>query len=198
MRDELLATARRLFAERGFEGVSLSAIAGERAVSKQALLHHFSTKEKLYGEVLAIISAEYANRLETTAAGHPGGLERLEAFFTDLLPQTARDDTALRIIMRELLDNNRRAEKAGTWYLKGFLETLIRWAGSVPGWEEANEADLLVVIYQLIGAVSYAAVSGPTLRGIFGDERYADFQASFGPQIKRLIASNRLLDDPGL
>ena len=51
-RELFLDTAETLFAERGFYGVSIAAIAGELGLTKQALLHHFSSKEKLYGAVL--------------------------------------------------------------------------------------------------------------------------------------------------
>ena len=30
-----------------------------------------------------------------------------------------------RLMMRELLDNEQRAEKAGNWYLKPYLESLV-------------------------------------------------------------------------
>ena len=59
-RDQLLATARTLFAERGFYGVSIASIANEHGLTKQALLHHFSSKEKLYGEVLKEIADDFA------------------------------------------------------------------------------------------------------------------------------------------
>ena len=51
-REALVEVARRLFSERGFYGVSVAAIASELGITKQALLHHFGTKEALYAEVL--------------------------------------------------------------------------------------------------------------------------------------------------
>ena len=55
----LLNMSEALFAERGFYGVSIAAIAKEMGFSKQALLHHYPTKEKLYGAVLQRISDDF-------------------------------------------------------------------------------------------------------------------------------------------
>ena len=51
-RQRLLDMAEQLFAERGFYGVSIAAIASEVGFTKQGLLHYFNSKEKLYGSIL--------------------------------------------------------------------------------------------------------------------------------------------------
>ncbi len=60
---ELIAAATRLFAARGFYGVSIAAIAEELGITKQALLHHFGNKEKLYSAVLEGIAARFDEAL---------------------------------------------------------------------------------------------------------------------------------------
>ena len=52
-RDQVLQAAREAFAERGFEGTTLAAIAGRLDVSPAALLRHAPTKEALFREALA-------------------------------------------------------------------------------------------------------------------------------------------------
>ena len=49
---EILEAAKRLFAVRGFGGVSLDHIAREVGTAKQNLLYYFSSKESLYRRVL--------------------------------------------------------------------------------------------------------------------------------------------------
>ena len=58
-REEYLDAAEALFAERGFYGVSIAAIAEQLGLTKQALLHHFKSKAQLYGDVLHRISTQY-------------------------------------------------------------------------------------------------------------------------------------------
>lgn len=52
LEQEILETAKRLFANRGYGGVSLDHIAREVGTAKQNLLYYFSSKEMLYRRVL--------------------------------------------------------------------------------------------------------------------------------------------------
>lgn len=51
-REEILATALDVFAERGYRRASLREIAESVGLSQAGLLHHFSSKEELFAEVL--------------------------------------------------------------------------------------------------------------------------------------------------
>jgi AcrR family transcriptional regulator len=52
-REEVLTAARQVFAERGFEGATLAAIAGRLDLSPAALLRHAATKEELFAAAMA-------------------------------------------------------------------------------------------------------------------------------------------------
>lgn len=90
--------------------------------------------------------------------------------------------------MRELLDNKRRADTAGTWYLKPFLEQLTHRVKAIPAWSEASDAEAFAVVYQLLGAINYFGISEPTLKGIYGAERYEEIKRAFPAQLEALIA----------
>lgn len=51
-RGEILAAARRLFSERGFEAVSAAEVAAEAGVARGLINHYFGTKRELYVEVV--------------------------------------------------------------------------------------------------------------------------------------------------
>jgi AcrR family transcriptional regulator len=51
-REAILAAARRLFAERGFEGASMRAIAGEAGVDAALITHFFGSKANLLGAAI--------------------------------------------------------------------------------------------------------------------------------------------------
>lgn len=186
-RERLLDQAEPLFAERGFYGVSIAAIASELGLTKQALLHHFGSKEKLYGEVLKRISARF-EALETASAGSDP-VERLIAYLLALHSHDRFSTDATRILMRELLDNKRRADTAGTWYLKPFLEQLIAMVQAIPNWRSASESEALAMVYQLLGSINYFGISQPTLTGIFGEPGYKALKSAFPTQLERLIRS---------
>jgi AcrR family transcriptional regulator len=52
-REEVLTTARQVFAERGFEGTTLAAIASRLDLSPAALLRHAANKESLFAAAMS-------------------------------------------------------------------------------------------------------------------------------------------------
>ena len=198
-RRQLLDTAENLFAERGFYGVSIAAVAEELGLTKQALLHHFGSKEKLYGAVLKRISEDYEERLVHVTATETDPANKLKAYMLSLAIGVPEESARIHLLMRELLDNRRRAEDVGTWYLKPYLETLIRLTKEVPGWERASDARALALVYQLLGAINYYAVSQPTLSGIFRDQVHSALRTEFPVQLAKLIdvalETSSLVDD---
>ena len=167
-RRSILDAARRQFADKGFYGASIASISVEVGITKQALLHHFGTKEKLYGEVLQTISERFISEAIKASGGGADPSARLEKLLLklDQNSQNAHEDT--RLLMRELLDVRRRAESAQTWYLKPFLEALVALLKETPSWRGASDPEALAAIYQILGAINYLAVSDATLGRMFG------------------------------
>lgn len=196
VRDQLLQTARSQFAEDGFEGVSIASVASAVGVTKQALLHHFGSKARLYGEVLQEISEELASARASDAADDAaddssddgGPIEAFQTYLVSLLPETARDLERSRLLVRELLDNHRRASSAKHWYMADFLEDLIWRVGTLPGWRKASRAQALALVYQLLGAIHYYAISGPTLAALFGEADREQIAQNYAPQLNQMIA----------
>lgn len=185
-RDRMVAEARTLFAERGFYGVSIAQIAAEMGLTKQALLHHFGTKEKLYGCVLEEIAKELAMlRPPEEAARDPVG--RLAEYFVAMLAGSPRENERYRLLMREILDNRGRAKNAHSWFLRPFLEELTLLIRAVPSWSEAPEPVILAALIQILGAVNYHAISRPTFGAIFGDEAVGAVEEVFTAQFHLLV-----------
>lgn len=104
MRQRILTEATARFAEQGFHGASLQAIAGAVGIRKPSLLYHFPSKEALRQAVLeamldhwradiAAVLARSRVREQLTDA-----LGAMLAYFRDA-PQRAR------LLLREALDN---------------------------------------------------------------------------------------------
>ncbi len=190
-RQQLLAAATRQFADRGFYGTSIASIAAELDLTKQALLHHFGSKEKLYGEILGQISARALTtitRINKDVAEPHRRLE--EAIVQRYLEELQYPDEA-RLLMRELLDNEQRAANAGNWYLRPYLDALVLLLQQVDSSRRLSQPAALAVIYQMLGAANYFALSQPTLRHMFGakvyDQTKQDFEASLRDTIRRII-----------
>ena len=186
-REQFIAAAQQLFAERGFYGASIAAIATELGLTKQALLHHFGSKEKLYGAVLARISASMLEATADISVSDSSAAEQLEELVVAQYRGQIEDPDAARLIMRELLDNERRAEKAGNWYLKPYLEGLVETVRATDAGRGLSRGRALALVYQLLGAAHYFAVSQPTLGQIFGADLLVQAGEEFEEELRLLV-----------
>lgn len=194
-RTHLLNAAESLFADKGFYGASIAAIADELGLTKQALLHHFGSKERLYGAVLQRISADYERQLSDLEETDRGPKDLVVDYFLSLYAEHRRNETRVTLLMRELLDNKQRAETASAWYLRDYLKKLTDLVRAVPGWEEQPNARAFALVYQLLGALNYFAISRPTLARILEADEFDRVQNAFAGQFEALL--NAALSSPG-
>jgi AcrR family transcriptional regulator len=75
-RDRLIAAARELFGERGYESTPIEAVLQASGVARGALYHHFATKAELFDAVAEEVFVEIAER--TDAAALRGGADALD------------------------------------------------------------------------------------------------------------------------
>lgn len=186
----LLNTSEALFAKRGFYGVSIAAIAREMGFSKQALLHHYPTKEKLYGAVLQRISNDFLEQQLEAEQASRDPLERLKTFYLGLAKPSPENIQRTRLLMRELLDNNARSEHAENWYLRDSLQRLIIMTKSVDTLQNLSDEEALIIVYQMLGAINYFLVSPSTLQAIFGDTMYEEVNQRFTQNLALLIEAS--------
>ena len=186
-RQRLLDIAEQLFAERGFYGVSIAAIASEVGLTKQGLLHYFNSKEKLYGAIVQRISDDFQDHQREALQASEDPAERLEKFYAALAEPTETNVQRTRLLMRELLDNNERAAKAENWYLRPFLDRLISMVKDVNKSEKLSDAEALAYGYQLLGAVNYFLISTSTLKAIYGALFIEAISTDFIKNLNRLI-----------
>lgn len=79
-RSELVAVARRLFAERGYAGVGTEEIVRAAGVTRGALYHHFESKRELLAAVYEQVERELTERIATEAfAGGQAPADPVEA-----------------------------------------------------------------------------------------------------------------------
>lgn len=99
-RGRLIATARRLFAEKGFAATSTEEILKEAEVSRGALYHHFSNKTDLFQATFEAVEEELTAKLlqTATAGGETDPIRILERGFSAFLDQCLNPEVQ-RIVM---------------------------------------------------------------------------------------------------
>lgn len=65
-KEEIMLTALKLFAERGFEAVSTSMIAGELGITKGALYRHYKSKQEIFDSIIEKMFEQDEKQAERT------------------------------------------------------------------------------------------------------------------------------------
>jgi len=103
-REEILALAAPLFAQHGYDGVSMRDVAAAVGLTQAALYYHFSDKDQLYIDAVAYEFWEREAALKDMLAGDGPPWERLERFVAGLAWMMATDKDFLRLVQWVLLD----------------------------------------------------------------------------------------------
>ncbi len=103
-RDQILDEATRLFAERGYDGTSMSDLAASVGLRKASLFHHFASKEELKSAVLDRLVREVGGAIMTAAAADARFEERLDALTDAIVDTLVSRPFAARLVVREAMD----------------------------------------------------------------------------------------------
>ena len=182
-RRRYLEIAAHHFAERGFHGVTLAALADEADVTKQALLHFFSTKERLYVEVLACLAERLSSKIDEIEALPPEQL--LVTYFEAHISGALSRPNDARLVIRALLDTD-AATKVSP--LKPYLDKLVSVARETDRWKDFPQEEVLAGLYQLIGAIQYFAISTPALKGMYGAAARNNLAAHFSERSRAAVS----------
>src|SRR6476646_5314637 len=77
-RDQLLAIAAGLFAEKGFKNTTVRDIADASGILSGSLYHHFDSKESMVDEILSTFQEELFGQYDAILASAAGPLDQLE------------------------------------------------------------------------------------------------------------------------
>lgn len=168
VRERVIAEATRLFAEKGFDATPLQDIADAIGVSKQAVLHHFPSKEEIRRGVLDSILAHWRDELPRLLLSATGSQARFESVLDEVHRFFARSPARARFIVREALDRPAEARamlRAITPVLRGIAGYIRAGLGDPHGEDVDPDAYVLHVLQMILGAAAFGDVTAVMLGG---------------------------------
>jgi TetR/AcrR family transcriptional regulator len=194
-RSTILDTATHLFAEQGFAGVSLRAIAERVGITKPSLLYHFPSKDQLREEVLSALFDHWSTRLPNLLRAVTSGEGELESLMDALWAFFEEDPDRARLVARELLDRP-EAMQARIGASLSPLVTLIarRMAKAQASGILRTDVDPEAFVLHMIALTLANVAAAPILTPLAGNDP-RDVLARQRKEMRR-IAYTSLFPDP--
>jgi TetR/AcrR family transcriptional regulator len=172
-KERILECAEQHFANFGFQGASLSAMARDCDLGNPGLLHHFPSKEALYRAVLEKQAQGLMDSLSPCLNKREGDGDvpaRVQAYVALQVQWMQEQPVGFKLITRELLDNAERIATAQVRPLEAFLRASLallqqaQAAGAV-----RTDVPAVVLLTLLLGSLNYAQIVRPTFEKTFAE-----------------------------
>ena len=165
-RKDILLAAEHVFAERGFKGTTVRAVAQKAGIANSLIFYYFKNKLVLYEAVFQ----NFFEQLEDLILQHLnldldrlGILKQLLFAVTDF---SARHRNLLIILTREIIDNGNLVQKINKKYFRPLYDTATEFLAE--GSKEAlfREVDPLHFLQTLMGMNIFYFISDPLLQAL--------------------------------
>jgi AcrR family transcriptional regulator len=180
-RERLLRAAARLFAERGFHGVSIEDLGSAAEISGPAVYRHFPNKDAVLAALLVGVSERllHGGRDQVTAAASDeDALRRLVAFHTEF---ALTEPELISVQGRDLPNLSapaaRQVRRLQREYVELWVQVLTRlhpWLGTDEAWTRAH------AVFGLLNSTPYSARlrDDAGTRSVLEDMAYAGLASS--------------------
>jgi len=166
----ILDAAENEFAEHGFDGTRMVAIAARAGVTHGLLHYYFDSKDRLYEQVVGRLFRRHLRLFEQLGAGEAVVAPRdlvLRSF--DLFWEHPNQ---VRIMLWEMASGDDRVEAA----MKEFYDGMARALAALPARAASDEVghDPRDVYVSILGALVVYFFRDPAIKRLFGEERFTE------------------------
>ena len=109
-REQLLAVAKKIFAERGFQSTTMDDIAKEAGFTKPILYQFFQSKTELYKEIVEDIATSMIHSLSKAVSSAEAPRAKIEVAFRVYFDMVVSDTDAFRILFIHAHDGETSGE----------------------------------------------------------------------------------------
>lgn len=183
----IVAAATRLFAAQGVDATSVQAVADAVGVTKQAVLHHYPSKEHLRKAVLDAILSHWNDTLPRLLLATAASEDRFEAVFGELSAFFAADPDRARVVLREVLDRPAEMRKTLRGPVRPWLEAVAGYvrSGQSAGKHHADVDPEAYVVHVMLFGITAAACSSVAQAALEGETR-----ARYDRELARIARSS--------
>ena len=168
-RDQILDEALKCFAEKGYEGTSLNDIAAGVGIRRPSLLHHFASKEALYGDVFERLLSDWMERLDEAVDVPATGWDKAELVLRACLDLFAETPDYVRIMRREALDGGVHLGIDLSGVLRPFFDNAVKYLESQMDEGVFTRLDARHLLITGYGAILTYFSDSPFVDGLIDD-----------------------------
>lgn len=171
-RDALLTAGTELFAESGYDGVPVSAIAERAGVNKAMINYHFGGKRQLYRTIVHTTFAEFVARAERLA-GSSGRAPDLLREVIGLIAgaATARNPHFAAMMLREALAGGRHLDEEMIAYPLRVADAVRRIVERGVREGSFRPVDPLLTHLSLVGSLLFFFATAPVRARLFAQAK---------------------------
>lgn len=164
MRQRILDQATRLFAQRGYQGTSLQAVADAVGIRKPSLLYWFPSKDDLRNQVVQGMFAHWKREIPRLLVDARSGHDRFASTVTALVAFFTADANRARLILRELMDRPQATQALMGEHLQPWVTVVTDYIrmgqqlGRVRP-EVDPESYVVMVVTMVLGTVAVGGVA---------------------------------------
>lgn len=163
-KQRILTAATQLFANRGFDGTPVQAVAEAVGIRGPSLLYHYRTKDQLRAAVLDNLLGHWKNDLPRALAAAQSGGDRLDSALRAMLGFFRDQPDRARLLLREMLDRPDEVRALFATHLQPWTRLLTDYIrlGQAEGrvrTELDPEAYVLHIVTVGIGTIATADVT---------------------------------------